>query len=132
MKEIKNFTDIGYAVVAEVKDDDVHVDFKVYEIYGEVFNMGEKVGILNYHGNNGEFTPDIDKAKLYLHGTIKWDGCSDWWFDEQERRVMLHFCGRRDMRTLGLLFDMMYEMMPDLLGDKYDKDCADHDCKLRI
>ena len=44
----------------------------------------------------------MDESEVYLHGIVKWDGCSNWHFDEQDR-VMLHGCSREDLTNLGEL-----------------------------
>ena len=42
----------------------------------------------------------MEDADVYLHGSVKWDGCSNWYFDQQDR-VMLHGCSRADLVNIG-------------------------------
>jgi hypothetical protein len=62
-------------------------------------------------------TDDIDAAQPYLTGYIKWDGCSNWDYEQ----IDTHFCGRGDALELGKLMDQLYtiantEMAP--VGDE--------------
>lgn len=75
-------------------------------------------------GCGDETTEDLDRAQVYLHGGIKWDGCSNWSFDEQER-CMLHFCGRRSIRQLTVLFDRLYDLAAELIP-KFDPTIGGH------
>lgn len=84
------------------------MDFEVYEIMGEAQN-GEV--ILQEAGLS---IRDIDHAERYLHGHVKWDGCSNWSFDEQDR-CMLHFCGMHDVENLKALFARMYAIADEQL-----------------
>lgn len=60
----------------------------------------------------------IAEAEVYLHGEIKWDGCSNWFFDEQER-AMLHFCGSADAEKIGKLFCELYELTGERFREKH-------------
>jgi hypothetical protein len=55
-----------------------------------------------------------DKEKAWIHGFIKWDGCSN--LDISEKDCMLHFCKREQLVNLGVvlgrLFDEAMVMMP--------------------
>lgn len=63
-----------------------------------------------YEGlEDSDNTTDIDKAQKYLSGEIKWDGCSNMKFDEQEK-CMLHFCGTHRLKQLSGLFKTLYEI----------------------
>lgn len=56
-----------------------------------------------------DMTDDIEKAQVYLSGEVKWDGCANLQFDEQDN-VMLHFCGVEDVRKIGALLERLYEI----------------------
>lgn len=47
------------------------------------------------------------KGEMFLHGSIKWDGCSNWSFPT---KVMLHFCRRAETQTISPLFDLLYSI----------------------
>lgn len=63
-------------------------------------------------------------AQVYLSGHIKWDGCANLRFDEQDR-VMLHFCGRRDAEKVGKLLGRLYDNAADLIT-RWDKSLAEN------
>lgn len=102
--------DLGYLVVPTVTE--WLVAFKVYEacLCGD--------GSLVYP-DNGDFLDSVEAAPLFLHGEVKWDGCSNWHFDEQDR-VMLHQCSRGGLEGIGKLlvtcWDMAKELMPNFQG----------------
>jgi len=86
--------DLGFTIVA-FTDGDYMVDFHVYEIDCE------------------------EGAEPYLHGHVKWDGCSNWHFDEQDR-AMLHCCSREDLTRIGEVmaacWDWAAELCPKWAG----------------
>ena len=58
---------------------------------------------------------DRDDAHRYLHGWVKWDGCSNWHFDEQDR-LYLHGCDRHDTTRWGEAMGRCWDWAQDLLG----------------
>lgn len=107
------FEDIGFYAVAEAHSH--QVDFKVYEVEGL-----ESPNKPLFHKKDADTYPDpvesIDDAEVYLHGAVKWDGCSNWHFDEQDR-VMLHACDRSKLLAFGDVmakcWDWAKEIMPN-------------------
>jgi hypothetical protein len=70
-----------------------------------------------YKKNGGrclDFVSSWQEAEAFLHGTIRWNGCADLAFDQQER-VMLHFCGRSDAAKVGKLLDKLYSLSAALI-----------------
>lgn len=82
------------------------LDFEVVAVIGETTD-----GALCFEGvdDPNDWHEDPLTAPTFLHGDIKWDGCSNWSFDEQDR-VMLHFCGAVAATGLGRLMRRMYEI----------------------
>ena len=106
------FDDIGYA--AKVTNQESHrIEFVVYEIEG-VTDKGQRL----FHKKDSPTNPDpvetMDEADVYLHGSVKWDGCSNWYFDEQNR-VMLHGCSREDLTNLGEVMAKCWDYVKDNL-----------------
>jgi hypothetical protein len=97
--------DIGYTIVPVIHE--YHCDFFVYAIIGENSDGTVYYNKLNYD-TSLEIVDEISEAQVYLHGSIKWDGCSDWHFDEQDD-CMLHFCSVEQAKDIGNLFERMYE-----------------------
>jgi hypothetical protein len=61
-----------------------------------------------YEDAEGQVVEDINKAAVYMSGSVKWDGCSNLTFDEQER-VALHFCGKENAMHIGALLGAIYD-----------------------
>lgn len=72
------------------------------------------------HGDPRGWTEDVGKAAVYLHGGIKWDGCSNLLFNENAENCCLHFCGRRDASNVGVLLGAMYDLAREMIGDEWD------------
>jgi len=53
-------------------------------------------------------TESLSDAQPFCSGFVKWDGCSNVQFDEQEK-VMLHFCDRREAGDVGRLLEAVYD-----------------------
>ena len=110
--------DLPYAAVAE--NHDHHVEFRVYT----AMQMTAPWQGPGFQRRGARSSPDpvqhIEDAEVFLHGSVKWDGCSNWYFDEQDR-IMLHFCGEEHGAEIGELFKRLYawarELGQDRLGD---------------
>lgn len=59
-------------------------------------------------------TADIDSAGVYLSGEVKWDGCSNWRFDEQDD-CMLHACSREELSRFSEAMQLCYDWAKELL-----------------
>lgn len=76
-----------------------------------------------YYGMLADDCRDPERAPTYAHGSIKWDGCINMAFDEQND-CMLHFCGTKDAkRTMNELFDMLHSVSMQLMPP-YRRECA--------
>lgn len=115
--------DIGYYCVAEVHEH--WMDVKVYEFYlyrhfGEQEWDGESPVAIGQAPPGYAFDRDDSsckpnpvkataEAQVFLSGSIKWDGCSNLQFDEQDN-VCLHFCGKKAAMNVGVLLGRLYEL----------------------
>jgi len=102
-RHIKHIPGIKFTVVADVYE--AHVDFSIYDIEGWV--EGATKGVFDvpaWHRAGTDSYPNLveslEEAALYLHGSVKWDGCSNWHFDEQDGG-MLHGCSKADLQRFG-------------------------------
>lgn len=98
----------GFTVVAEPHSH--HVSFTIYEIVG--WSEGTVPGVFDVP--EWENALDLADAEVYLHGDVKWDGCSNWHFDEQDR-CMLHGCSRGDLQNLGEVMAQCWDWAAELL-----------------
>ena len=92
-----------------------YVEYAVYDIVG-----WDEKGTPRWHGIT---TPDglpgvewLEEAQVYLHGSVKWDGCSNWYFDEQNR-AMLHGCCKADVQRFGDVMALCWEWTGELLSN---------------
>lgn len=114
--EIKHFKDLNFTVVAEPKQH--WVEYKVYDIEG----YDSDTNTLYYHRADSDTHPDcvdtIEESEPYLSGSVKWDGCSNWHFDEQER-CMLHGCCRQHLQRLGDIMAQCWDWTGQLIPDTW-------------
>jgi hypothetical protein len=111
---IRHEIDLEFTIVANPKD--LHVDYTIYDMAAVVPVLWRRVGATD----GFDMTDNIEDAEMYLHGEVKWDGCSNWYFDEQDR-VMLHGCSKSDVQRFGdvmaLCWEWTAELCPGWLGD---------------
>lgn len=118
--EQKLFKRLWFFVVAELDVDGNRVKFTVYDIEG-LEDGDEKKPLFHKEGSPSHPDPvrTIEEADIYLHGEVKWDGCSNWHFDQQDR-VMLHGCSREDVQRygdiMGACWDWASELLPNWIG----------------
>jgi hypothetical protein len=114
--QTKHFPNLGFTVCATAQ---THcVEFVVYDI--EAWQEGATPGVYDtplWHKADALTHPDpvncIEEAEPYLHGEVKWDGCSNWHFDEQDR-VMLHGCSRDDVLRFGQVMAACWDWAAEL------------------
>ena len=109
--------DLDFMVVATVKDR--CVEFNVYDIVGYVEGAVKGVFDVPRFADGYDAIEDITAANRFLRGRVKWDGCSDWNFDEQDR-CMLHACDRNGLQRMGEVmarcWDWTAELLPNFDG----------------
>ena len=115
---IKHLPELDFTIVAVTHE--YRVDFKIYEVIG--LAEGATLGVYDvpefYTTENDRLTESIQEAELYLHGEVKWDGCSNWHFDEQDR-VMLHGCARQDVLRFGEVMAACYDWAAEIFGPSW-------------
>ena len=99
-----------------------YVAFNVYGLSNDDDYDAENNSYINDEDAGDSPVDTIDKASVFAHGDVKWDGCSNWKFDAQDRS-MLHFCS---FPGLGDMMDAAYrfcaEQMPGKMIWDYIKD----------
>lgn len=58
-----------------------------------------------WDSNNGPVY-ELDDATVYVSGSVKWDGCSNWDFGCAE--CLKHFCSREEAAELAVVIDRLY------------------------
>lgn len=102
---IYHFEKLGFSVVARPRG--FSVDYDIYSHEGR-----DEHGFL-FHKKGSDDYPDpvsdILKADIFVRGSVKWDGCSNWYFDEQDRN-MIHGCCKEDIVRLGSILGECWEL----------------------
>lgn len=111
-KLIRHEKYLGLTIVAQLGPEGYHVDYRIYQIYS---HEPELCWVVRDRDN---FTDDLEKASVFIHGYVKWDGCSNWHFDICDK-VMLHGCEKEDLTrigtVLGICWDWTREICPHWL-----------------
>lgn len=105
------FRDIGFSTVATPRGTHA-VDFAIYDVVG--FDDEDRP-LFAMRGSNS-FNPvgSVEESEPFASGTVKWDGCSDWHFDECER-VMVHGCSRHDVTRIGDVLGRCWDMAAKMI-----------------
>lgn len=97
------------------KSNNFYVDFKSWKTIGTTAD-GAKL----YQADSFGGVEDRAKADVFASGFIKWDGCINLQFDEQDK-VMLHFCGKKMiLDALSELFAALYEAADRIMSKTTD------------
>jgi hypothetical protein len=113
IRTVRNVTELDFTVVAEQEVDAYHVTYTVYDIEGYTPD-GKPVWHKKDAPSYPDFVDTLEEADVYLHGDVKWDGCSNWHFDEQDR-CMLHGCSKKDVQRFGDVLAYCWEWTRELL-----------------
>jgi len=57
---------------------------------------------------------DHNKSDVFMQGAVKWDGCSNWTFENQEN-CAIHFCGEEEAALLGTIMRAAYNITRDII-----------------
>lgn len=109
MKELKIFKDLGFAVAVDNEKWSHAIEYRIFEIVAEHPDSGDPM----FQRNDSPYHPDpvetIEEAEAYISGSVKWDGCSNWFF----RDDCYHFCGHdeaEDMINVGKIMAECWKM----------------------
>lgn len=117
MTHRRDFHDLDYTVVAEQTGAGI-VTFKIYEIGGtNLTENGKPTVDIFWNRKNWKSLPDpvttLDEAQIWLEGSVKFDGCSNWHFEEC---MAVHFCTKEQCENLGKLLTMCWEWAFEIAG----------------
>lgn len=100
-----DFKELMFTVVATPYEH--RVEFLIYDIMG--IREDGKVLWKRKDSQFGDPVESLADAEIYIYGSVKWDGCSNWHFEEQER-VMLHGCSRKDIERYGIVLATCWDI----------------------
>lgn len=105
--DVLHWHDIQVTALAWWSGPWAHVSWRV----SEIIYIDEKTGEPNYTRDGAvdsmDTTTDPEQAEVLIQGSIKWDGCGNFTFDQH---AQTHLCGYEDVRRFQAVFDRIYEM----------------------
>lgn len=96
--------------------DCLFIDFRIWEVCGVVEDLKGDVLALDEQAAHL-----CEESPVYCHGTVKWDGCVNFDFDQRANH-MLHFCsmtGPNSFDSFRNVFAIVYADCAVALGDKW-------------
>jgi hypothetical protein len=99
----------NFAIVATLEYSHA-ASFTVYRVCGWKLD-GSPDG---FAGPDDAFVDTVEDAEVYMHGSVKWDGCSNWHIDDQDE-CMLHFCSREELADIGRAMQLCWDWTAELL-----------------
>ena len=111
----KDWCDIGYSAIIRASTSGV-VSFSVFKHFGH----NDPIQFTKCDGNHAIGVP-LEAADVFLHGSVRFDECSNWHFDEQER-VMLHGCSRQDIMAWSEAMARCWDWAVEILASRDEAD----------
>ena len=71
---------------------------------------------IEYFSEVDTMYPISQDSPKYISGSIKWDGCINYIYDEQ-KECMLHQCGLDDFKEIYQIFKNVYDMASELMPE---------------
>lgn len=94
--------------------------FEIYAILGTDYTDGEGVLIspllFSIAGarSSADSTVFVHEAERFAHGSVKWDGCSDFLLDDNG--MMLHVCDASGILHIGQALALAYDICAQIVG----------------
>lgn len=110
-EHLHHFLNLQFTVVATVEIAIVRI--VVYDIVAFAANECP----LWHRAGSTEWPDPVDtlkNAEPYLHGDVRMDGVSNWYFDEQDRN-MLYSASREDLARLGAILMACWDLARELM-----------------
>ena len=107
----------------ELFDDKVYsVEFQIYDISWVTMDRegrGEypKYHNLEDHHNNPSYHKPSEHTKPKIEGWIKWDGCCNYKYNEQD---YMHMCGLDGFKDELEQIEKAYQISAEIMGDRAD------------
>jgi len=110
--KIKHFKELNFTVVAKIHD--LYVDYNIYEINGWLED-DLPAYVKDGASSNLDYVEDTEYATVFIEGHVKWDGCSNWMFQECLDNTYIHGCSKSDITRIGLILGECYDWTKELL-----------------
>jgi hypothetical protein len=86
-----------------------YVEYVIHDVGG----YGDDGPIFMENGNN----VPVEFAEVFIRGSTKWDGCSNFDFPASEH-CMIHACDRNRLASIGALLGRVWDECVALMGEK--------------
>lgn len=112
MTTIKHFMDLGFTIQMEQISN--RAEFKIFQIShtdhydGDDDDDNEIEYFYEKKNTNCEYTTSLNDAVVFMAGAVKWDGCSNWQFDNDG--VQIHGCNRQHLLNVGEIMTTAWDM----------------------
>jgi hypothetical protein len=103
--EIIRFENYAIRITAPHKSS---LDFEVKQILGDAIPNGEWLYEIEGSMSSAETTTNFDEGEIFLTGSVRQNGCSNWDFNTRE--IQWHFCDRESAAGVGRLLDHLYQV----------------------
>lgn len=110
--QFQNFPDL-HCIISAIFEKNSRVDFVIYEIERWEASRDGENNWKPIYPDGAMFPEDFTP---YLHGFVRFDGCSNWHFDKQERGTMLHACSRIELQRFSDMMIACWDWANTLLG----------------
>lgn len=112
----QHISEWNFTIVAD-PEEDYYVEFKIYDVVGyELDNesdCGQSTSVYRtIEDPYRKYTQKLEEAEIFLKGTVKWDGCSNWLFPDE----CVHGCSREDLSRIGEVMAYCYDWTDRLIG----------------
>lgn len=116
----KNYNELNFTVEARVHSH--WVEFNIYEVIGWVQGPDGEWNVPTWISKDEtRYDVPIDEARVFAHGSVKWDGCSNWTFTDNAEGVMIHGCSRADVRRIGDILGICWDLTAELCENWYER-----------
>jgi len=116
-KIIETYNELDFTV--SFQNNNHSVDFNAYEIAGRYSKNNKDFTIPFYLKSNNDETENINEAKTMIRGTVKWDGCSHYYFGDCDGYMYLY--GKTKIKNIQEIIKKIHVRCGELM-DNLDKD----------
>jgi hypothetical protein len=110
---IEHYPRLGYAVI--FTRGEAWIDFKAVTCYPPNTGLGD---VRQYQEDGATCSPkpvpDINAAEVFAHGSVKWDGCSNFTFDDNGT---MHQCSRSGLVNIGLMLGYVHDAAGEMMAE---------------
>lgn len=113
-------TDKDFTIKYNHNTNAVSVEFEIYEIVAHSQGDTDEFDVPFYEKKDAkgseDMTQNIEEAQTFIRGIVKWDGCSHFYFGDNEGYI--HLCGKFEIEKIAQVIKKVYEKCGELMGDE--------------